>query len=422
MELYLRIYLKAYGIITLLLCALFINPLFSQESQSPYSVFGPPRPAEWEFQAATSQGNPDSFNESSWYRKNFNGFSWYRKNQRQKTHFMSLYQMEDGADSQLRLSAGTVLFPYNDDDRVQLELGGSVSNSETRVSEIDFMTRLTLRPLPWLWVRAGYEGLDNGDSETRKLDHRLDEQTQYFALKISSGSWQFTGAAGAQSEQESTARLLGGGVYKMIGQNYFVFAGRLLGFDADESVRTLAFGRWAPFRPDGKPSMVYIWKHKNNYDFQLGALFLGGSNLFVRPAALGMTQGVFLSNLGLTENSALRRRQLMAINDESRNSNLSVFYVTVDQDIELIPGQLNNHSVRAVKFFKLFPKFGQYGFSTPIAGFFYNHETIPVIDFSDTYFSGQVGVYYKKRHLLNLIYRPDEHEWTLAYSFFRGGR
>ncbi len=104
-----------------------------------------------------------------------------------------------------------------------------------------------------------------------------------------------------------------------------MFGGLLRGGQAAETVRTIALGRWAPFRPDGLASLFYIWKHRKHYDFHLAGLFYGRHNLFVRPAALGMTQGIFLSNLGLHENSRLRRRQLMTITDENRNADLSIF-------------------------------------------------------------------------------------------------
>ena len=46
-------------------------------------------------------------------------------------------------------------------------------------------------------------------------------------------------------------------------------------------------------------------------------------------AALGMAQGIFLSNLGLRANSNLRRRQLMTITDENRNADASIFFVAL---------------------------------------------------------------------------------------------
>ncbi len=72
--------------------------------------------------------------------------------------------------------------------------------------------------------------------------------------------------------------------------------GNIKSNDESENVSTFAIGRWAPFRPDGLPSGIFVWKHKDNYDFQLGGIFFGRRNRFVRPAAVGMLTGMFIGD------------------------------------------------------------------------------------------------------------------------------
>lgn len=102
--------------------------------------------------------------------------------------------------------------------------------------------------------------------------------------------------------------------------------------------------------------------------------------MFVRPAALGMTQGIFLSNLGLRANSNLRRRQLMAITDENRNADLSIFFVALDQQLELLPGQLTNVGFKTLMVFKLFTDSRIKGLSTPTVDLILTEETTPAFD------------------------------------------
>jgi len=107
----------------------------------------------------------------------------------------------------------------------------------------------------------------------------------------------------------------------------------IFGTDEAEDTRTLAIGRWAPFRPDGLPSGFFIWKHRFDYDFQLGGIFFGRRNRFVRPAAVGMLTGMFVSSVTLRVNSQLRRRKLRMITDDYENSDFSFYYVHLNQKI-----------------------------------------------------------------------------------------
>jgi hypothetical protein len=192
-----------------------------------------------------------------------------------------------------------------------------------------------------------------------------------------------------------------------------------------ENVRTLALGRWAPYRPDQLPSSVLIWKHRDNYDFVLSGLFWGKTNLLVKPAVIGMSQGMFISSAALRENSELRQGQLMSITDDYRNSDITVFYVFMNQGIEMIPGNISHVGFRAIELFKIFDEVEFGGFSRPVIGVFYNEETEPVFtpsirkfaDKNSTYWSYQAGFTVQKSFILNVIHIPQKSELTVALSF-----
>jgi hypothetical protein len=203
--------------------------------------------------------------------------------------------------------------------------------------------------------------------------------------------------------------------------NTFLFGGYIKSTEEREDVRTLAIGRWASFRPDGLPSAVFIWKHKTEYDFQLGGIFFGRRNRFVAPAAVGMITGMFISSVTLSVNSQLRQRKLMTITDDYSNSDFSAYYVHLNQKI----GQNNNVGFTVVQFFKLFTDTKFSVFSEPVIGIHYNEETSPefdmatlsVVDKTETFWSYQIGVMVYDKFLLEAVHFPSRSGFTLAVSY-----
>jgi hypothetical protein len=407
-------------------CSL-VSPAFAQEGKpmgtgqddGSHSVFGPPRPAMWEFQL--SQTRQDDGNISS--------FNFYRKDQRNKTLFFKVSDNGLNNRNEFRvkeLTAGAVLFPINDDDRYQLDLGGTYDRlQDTSFYGRALFSRITFRPQSNLWFRVGGEYFD-GYTSGGSTPYRTTTLNAYYA------AGKFT------IDRFSVVALLGRGridnvVNTRIGLagmaegpfNTFFMAGYIKSDAQQENVRTLAIGRWAPYRPDQLPSSVLIWKHRDNYDFVLGGLFWGKTNLLVKPAVVGMSQGMFISSAALRENSELRQGQLMSITDDYRNSEITVFYVFMNQGIEMIPGNISHVGFRAIELFKIFDEVEFSGISKPVVGVFYNEETEPVFTpsirkFSDkntTYWSYQAGFTVKNSFILNVIHIPQKSEYTVALSF-----
>lgn len=125
----------------------------------------------------------------------------------------------------------------------------------------------------------------------------------------------------------------GGGILLEGPLETYAFGGYINSSDEIENTRTLDIGRWAPFRPDGLPSGFFVWKHRSDYDFQLGGIFFGRRNRFVLPAAVGMITGMFISTITLRVNSLLRQRKLMMIQKDYENSDYSFYYVHLNQEI-----------------------------------------------------------------------------------------
>ncbi len=138
-----------------------------------------------------------------------------------------------------------------------------------------------------------------------------------------------------------------------------------------------------------------------------------------------MSQGMFISSAALRENSELRQGQLMSITDDFRNSDITVFYVFMNQGIEIMPGNISHVGFSAIELFKIFDEVEFAGISKPVVGVFYNEETEPAfspstrkfIDNNTTFWPYQAGFTLKNTLILNVIHVPQKSEWTVALSF-----
>jgi len=357
-------------------------------------------------------------------------FNFYQKDQRNKTLFFKISDNDLNNRSEFRVqevTGGAVLFPFNDDDRYQCDVGGTYDQIKGgTLSEKAMFSRVTLRPQPNLWFRAGFEAFDGLTAGSPANPYKsTSASVAYLASRATFDPLAVLGVVG-QGVGDGTRHVRFGGAAVLEGPvNTFFMGGYIKSEASEENVRTLAVGRWAPFRPDGMPSTFFIWKHRDQYDFQLGGLFYGGSNLIVRPALLGMSQGMFISSLALRENSELRQGQLMSITDDYRNADFTFFYVYVNQGIEMIPGTLNHVSVRAFQFFTIFSQVEGLMFSRPVVGLFFNEETEPeyrspirkFVDNRTSYWSFQLGTTIADVFIVNTIWALRQSRWSLALSY-----
>lgn len=391
----------------------------SRDKDPENSVYGPPQPPEWEFQIAVWTYNDEMAS----------AFNLYRKNQRNKTFFMRL--MKNGLDNRNQfqvdqLTGGLIIFPYKNDDRFQVDIGGTYDAlKDTSLTNKTFYSRVTFRPKKYLWLRIGHE-YKNGFAADHSLPYqKISDNANYLACRFNISKFSLLALAGTgKIDNDLNTRYGIGGMLKGSFNTYF-FGGYIKSSEELENVRTLAAGRWSPFRPDGLPSGFFIWKHRENYDFQLGGVFWGGNNSFVRPAAVGITQGIFISSAALSENSRLRRRQLMIISDDYRDAEISFFYVYMDQGIEMSPGSVNHVGFKAFQLFKVFNEINLPAISNPVIGVFYNEETEPEFNpathsFKEkisNYWAYQLGITIYERFVLNAINNPEKSEWTIALSY-----
>ncbi len=410
-----------YFLFILFVLAVGTKSLHSQAGENKdqlHTVFGPPRPAMWEFQLSR-------MNQSS---ENITSFNFYRKDQRNKTLFFKVANNDLNNRSEFRVrevTGGAVLFPVNDDDRYQLELGGTYDIiHDTTLAEKASYSRITYRPSRSLWFRFGSEYYDGYKAGHPSQFKNTILNSNYFAGKVSVGMFSVLGVLG-NGKIDNTLNTRYGAAGMFDGPyNMFFLGGYIRSDDSKENVRTLAIGRGAPYRPDGMPSGIFIWKHKENYDFQLGGIFWGNTNIVVQPAVIGMSQGMFISSIALRENSELRQGQLMSITDDYRNSDITLFYVYLKQGITIIPGTVNHVGIRAFQAFKIFDEISVLNISKPVLGIFYNEETSPTMNmtshlFDDSvskYFSYHLGATFSENLILNVIHIPAKDEWTTALS------
>lgn len=382
-----------------------------------HSVFGPPISPIWEFQLGYLKENG----------QNISSFNFYRKDQRNKTLFFKIANNNLNNRNEFRvkeITGGAVLFPINDDDHLQLDLGGTYDVAkDTSLAGKAFYSRITYRPQPNLWFRFGSEYFDGytlGHSYRNTILN-----SNYLVGRYSLSPVSVIGLIGNGKIDNALNTRFGFAGIVEGPFNTFALAGYIKSSEEKENVRTLAVGRWAPFRPDGLPSAIFFWKHKDNYDFQLGGIFFGGNNLFVRPAAIGMTQGMFISSTALRENSKLRQGQLMSITDDYRNADVTLFYVYLEQAIEMIPGSVNHVGFKAVQLFKIFNELKFSIFTKPVVGLFYNEETEPsfnprtrrFVDVGSSFWSFQAGLTLNDNFIFNVIHTPHKSEWNVALSF-----
>jgi hypothetical protein len=373
----------------------------------------------WEFQL--SQTRQDEGNISS--------FNFYRKDQRNKTLFFKVSDNGLNNRSEFRvkeLTGGAVLFPVNDDDRYQLDLGGTYDRlQDTSLYGRALFSRITYRPQPYLWFRVGGEYFDGYTSGGAAPYRTTTLNATYVAGKVTVNRFSLIALLGRGRIDNAVNIRIGLAGSAEGPFNTFAMAGYIKSDEPKENVCTLALGRWAPYRPDQLPSSVLIWKHRENYDFVLGGLFWGETNLLVKPAVMGMSQGMFISSAALRENSELRQGQLMSITDDYRNSDITLFYVFMNQGIEMMPGNISHVGFKAIQLFKIFDEVEFAAVSRPVVGLFYNEETEPAfnpptrtfIDKNSTFWSYQAGVTFKNMFILNVIHIPQKSEWTLALSF-----
>lgn len=409
--------------ISLLILVLALSSVIAQhghsQDQAPdprYSVFGPPIPSIWKFQLSHLRKDG----------KNVSAFNLYRKDQRDRTIFFTI--LNNGLDNtnQYRvqqISGGVILYPFNDDDRYQFDVGGSFDKvMDTSLYNNTVFSRFTWRPSRALWMRLGFEYFDGYEPGHSALS--FNESTLnsiYLAAKYKIGFFSPVAVVGRGKINNNLNDRFGAGGLLDGPFNTFVFGGYIKSTDEREDVRTLAIGRWAPFRPDGLPSGVFIWKHRSDYDFQLGGIFFGRRNRFVAPAAVGMITGMFVSSLTLRVNSQLRQRKLMTITDDYSNSDFSAYYVHLNQKI----GQNNHVGFTVVQFFKLFTDTKFSIFSEPVIGIHYNEETNPefdtstftLVDKTESFWSYQLGVKIYDKFLIDAIHFPTRSGFTLAVSY-----
>ena len=422
-------------IVAYLLVVLFIFPVMAQEQKpiqsdslthnnsthqnnvdSRYSVFGPPQPAHWKFQL--SYMNSDNEGASS--------FNFYRKDQRDKTIFFSILNNALDNTKQYRIqqiSGGIILFPFNDDDRYQFDVGGTFDKiKDTTLNNSTIFSRFTYRPNRELWMRVGfeyYDGYELGHGSNPYITSILN--SYYLAAKYKIGFFSPVAVVGGGHADEINNNRFGGGALLEGPFETYLFGGYIKSTDESENTRTLAIGRWAPFRPDGFPSGFFIWKHKSDYDFQLGGIFFGRRNRFVQPAAVGMISGMFVSSITLRVNSQLRQRKLMMISDDYENSDYSFYYVHLNQKIT----STSNVGFTALQFFKLFTDTKFWIFNDPAVGVFYNEETNPIfdsntfalVDKKENYFSYQIGTKIFEDFIIEAIHSPTKQELTFAISY-----
>lgn len=432
--------IRNISIIGLIFGLFLILPLYGQEKKSDknkkkvpesdhshkrntdpkHSVFGSPSSPEWKLQLAYDHRN----------NEDISAFSFFRKDQRGKTIFFSLLDNSFDKTNQYRvqqISGGMSLFPFNNDDRYQLDIGTTYERiKDSALDNLILFSRFTWRPNKYLWMRVGFEHYDGHFLEHSENSYAGSSLSSYYiAAKFNFGLISPIAVFGRGILNGKENNRYGGGALLKGPYSTFIFGGHINSNDKSENVNTFAIGRWAPFRPDGLPSGIFVWKHKDDYDFQLGGIFFGRRNNFVRPAAIGMITGMFISNMTLRVNSHLRQKRLMTVSESYQDADISIFYIHLNQNIT--PTSKVGFSV--IQFYKLFANKNFWIFKEPVIGLFYNVETNPVTNFNpvtnqmefgdktEKFWSFHIGSTVFKNFMINVISEPTRSGLIIAASY-----
>ena len=379
-----------------------------QNVDPKYSVFGAPIPAKWKFQLAYDYRD----------KEGVPAFNFYKENQRGKTLFFTVRDNTYDVVNQYRvqrIAGGVNLFPINNDDKYQLDVGGVMDKIiDPSLYNKSLFSRFTWRTSKKLWMRAGFEYSDVYDFHEGSYNKSL-ISSYYFASKYKIGFFTPMLIVSSGKNGKNTNTRYGGSAMFSGPKEFFLFGGYIASTDDAENVRTLAFGRSAPFRPDGLPSSFYVWKHRTDYDFHLGALLFGKNrNRLVRPVTKGITNGIFISSTALRANSNLRQRQLLTITNDFEISEYSIFYVHMNVKIPMGSNTVVNTGFTALQFYKFFADKKFWIFNEPVIGLFYNEETTPVMNMTtmqmgeekEKFFSFQIGSKINNKLMFNVIAEP----------------
>ena len=126
-----------------------------------YSVFGTPKPAEWKFQLGYDYTRKGDYLRNGGQIEGASSFNFYRKNQRDKTLFFTIMDNAFDHINQYRvqrLSGAAILFPFNDDDRYQFDVGGVFDKiADTTLYNQTMFSRFTWRPNRQVLTRGRFE-------------------------------------------------------------------------------------------------------------------------------------------------------------------------------------------------------------------------------------------------------------------------
>jgi len=151
---------------------------YRQNRDPKHSVFGAPKSPEWKFQLAYEHRNDEGVS----------AFSFFRKDQRGKTIFFSVLDNSFDRTNQYRvqqISGGMSLFPFNDDDRYQIDIGTTYDKiKNSALDNLTLFSRFTWRPNKSLWMRVGFEHYDGHFLEHSKNSYEESSLSScYFAAK-----------------------------------------------------------------------------------------------------------------------------------------------------------------------------------------------------------------------------------------------
>jgi len=258
-----------------------------EESNSRHFVYGPERPMEFEVRGSYKLG--DGFDEAS--------IVGLVENQRGINYLISYKKrIGDIGDDKEIFAFGTRLFPFGDmgEFKVVFEDNPESVNSGFYFTYRNFFDNRYLK------LRFGHEEVnpDSGDKKTANILSVRTEVTKKFELNM---------LVSNDNRNHETDSHFGFGTTFYFPNNFYLSANlTTTSNSAEDPTKTISIGRFASYHNEKLPTGFLTYRGNGTKAFYLAGFMFGGKQQFVRPAAIGMSEGFFFGSAALSELRNLR--------------------------------------------------------------------------------------------------------------------
>lgn len=258
-------------------------------------------------------------------------------NHRNKMGVLSYNKRKEGGNESEELNLGIRSFPVGD----LLEFKGAFRIQENNFegpSQRDHGLYVTLRDKDllnrYVKVRAGHEVSDR-TSEENQSSSFLNLRMNLISSLADIIDIDLMGVASRVTEDGNSRTHSGLGVLTNFPGNFYASYGWTNNTNEEQGdMTTISVGRYAAFYGEKFPTFFLTYRGNNQKALYIGGLMIGGRQQFVKPAAYGITEGLFNSSVALPDLKNLRRFNEFAVfSNDYEIADLVAFYTNFTMDL-----------------------------------------------------------------------------------------